>query len=190
MKDFGMIKDSKEVELAKNLYKYVTDETTLKEIIFMILHVESKESGCVKIAPIEIQKQYKEFYLNKMTQSSQIKNNIEISSNIPKLSNKSRDKKNQWGKTFNNTNLYDILMTTKKLQEQEIAFKRNIKAAEELKDCTFHPSISTKGSQSKDKCLSLYNLSKSIVKPNEKTQEEIDYERSKKELTFTPTIHR
>jgi hypothetical protein len=40
----------------------------------------------------------------------------------------------------------------------------------------------------KDKCLSLYNLSKVRKKQPGKSNEEVEYEKSKNELTFTPTI--
>jgi len=58
------------------------------------------------------------------------------------------------------------------------------KSAKSLKQ--FNLSCNSKNKR--DKCLSLYNLSKVKKKRPEKSNEEIEYEKSKSELKFTPAI--
>jgi len=41
-----------------------------------------------------------------------------------------------------------------------------------------------------EKCLSLYNLSKIVKKQSDRTNEEVEYERAKSELTFVPKVHK
>eukprot|EP00826_Nyctotherus_ovalis_P061882 TRINITY_DN8856_c0_g1_i3.p2 TRINITY_DN8856_c0_g1~~TRINITY_DN8856_c0_g1_i3.p2 ORF type:complete len:104 (-),score=21.49 TRINITY_DN8856_c0_g1_i3:303-614(-) len=64
-----------------------------------------------------------------------------------------------------------------------MAADKELLSAKSLKRFSLNPSSSKK----KDKCLSLYNMSKA-KKQTGRTNEEIEYERAKNELTFTPSI--
>jgi hypothetical protein len=192
-----MIRNGRDEELARELYEHIgSKEETLKTAVYMILNIDCKES--LDIAHSEVQKKLKAFSLNRILSagSGKVKKVSEclhaprINACSIKLAEKSREKRKQLVQGFTNPMLADILVATKKVQEKQNSLKKGFRAAQELKECTFHPMVSNEGLTAKNKCLSLYNLAKDVKKLTGRSKEEIEYEKSKNELTFTPTIHK
>jgi len=192
-----MVRNGRDEELAKDLYELLKGkEEALKTAIYMILNIDCEDSLDIKQS--EMQKKFKTLYLNKILNagSSKIEKVSEclhtpnINPSSIRLAEKSREKRKQLVQGFNNPMLADILLATKKAQEKQNTLKKSFRAAQELKECTFHPMVSNEGLTTKNKCLSLYNLAKDIKKLTGRSKEDIEYEKSKNELTFTPIIHK
>eukprot|EP01022_Parablepharisma_sp_SALTPOND_P012866 TRINITY_DN1672_c0_g1_i1.p1 TRINITY_DN1672_c0_g1~~TRINITY_DN1672_c0_g1_i1.p1 ORF type:complete len:579 (+),score=71.24 TRINITY_DN1672_c0_g1_i1:68-1804(+) len=208
MKEFGMLKDIKEEILAKELYDTINgkckngiNEDLLKSAVLAILRIEAK--GDKKLLALELHKRFSVFYFNKMSYQKPAENPQQYSHaptlnpNSIRLAEKSKERRKQLAQEVSLTNtsnptLTDLLMIVKKAQEKQTEAKRKKKAAEETKGCTFRPATFAKGLKSKkeDKHIWLRNLSRPSKKSLDKTTEQIEYEKSKDELTFTPRVPR
>eukprot|EP00826_Nyctotherus_ovalis_P003726 TRINITY_DN10766_c0_g1_i8.p1 TRINITY_DN10766_c0_g1~~TRINITY_DN10766_c0_g1_i8.p1 ORF type:complete len:311 (-),score=68.51 TRINITY_DN10766_c0_g1_i8:140-1072(-) len=196
--DFGMLKSPKDENLVKCLHKLTSgSEEELKSAILMILNIDCESN--VEMAASEMQRLFRPFCLNKILSAGFTRGGEDlaerlhtpkISASSAKLAERSREKRRQLVQELSNPVLADILVATKKAQEKQNTLKKSFRAAQELRECTFHPTISSGGLTAKNKCLLLYNLAKDIKRHNGRTKEEIEYERSKGELTFAPTIRR
>lgn len=196
-----MLKDQKEDENAVALYETLKEDNgishdALQEAVLAILRLETQET---KSPYKKFHEKFQTLYLNKMTHSSptksaqQYSHTPSLNANSVRLAEKSRERRKQLIKEATNGNvskpsIVDLLMIVKKTQEEKTEAKRHKKSEEETKECTFHPEVANKRSASKDKCISLYDMSKSAKKKTGKTTEEIEYEKSKEELLFTPRL--
>jgi len=179
-----MIRNSNEEELVQSLYTKITQHANIeltkeavKANLFIILRIDPNKSS-------KLQEEYQRFYMNKMLHSSRPKiveehlykpklNPVSI-----KLAEKSRDRRiaSSSGKfPKRNMTIMDLLPMIKK---------------EETKNANTQRKYSTKGISGKDKSETLFNRSKKLRRVYDKTTEEVEYEKSKNELTFTPKISR
>ena len=195
-----MIRSEANHKEAESLYEILKEDegipqNKLQTAILSIMRIEAKSKYS------KLHDQFQTFYLNRMTYIIPAKEKQEFSytprlgANTIRLAEKSRERckksvREAKGGLEKKTAIEDFLIMTKKAQDKKNMEKRHIKEIEEAKNCTFHPSISTSRTYSKDKCLSLFELSKSTKKLPGKTTEEIEYDKSKEELVFAPTISR
>ena len=190
LKDFGMIRTINEEKLAKTLYTSINKEgkdgiskNKMKSALFDILRINSQYSSDKKS---KIYNQFQQFYLNKMLFTSRGNTDPRytfrptLNEKSIKLAERSREKRkyclNDSSKKKDKTLTMLKLLTLAKQQIRSNSQRKNNK------------SLNT--SLGRDVCLSLYNKSKKNRRRYDKSTEEIEYEKFKNELTFTPTIHR
>jgi hypothetical protein len=83
----------------------------------------------------------------------------------------------------------------KNCSRKELEDLSNVANREQL-ECTFTPQVNNyshkinSASYQKDRCLDLFNQAKSADKRFDKSTEEVEYEKSKQELTFAPSVSR
>eukprot|EP00826_Nyctotherus_ovalis_P057206 TRINITY_DN7814_c0_g1_i10.p5 TRINITY_DN7814_c0_g1~~TRINITY_DN7814_c0_g1_i10.p5 ORF type:complete len:178 (-),score=46.24 TRINITY_DN7814_c0_g1_i10:547-1080(-) len=177
MKSFGMVRDLKEEELAMELFDCIAEDKELckdvfKATVYSILRIDSEENSHPKIASSEISKRFHVFYLNKMLQSTASRNKKQISS--------------QSNTSFTKTNPSNLL--TVNTQTSNTDLNRKLQPGSKRND---HSQDQTSSQNTgHEKCLSLYNLSKQPKNQAGRSNEEVEYERAKDELTFAPVVHR
>eukprot|EP00826_Nyctotherus_ovalis_P049021 TRINITY_DN5854_c0_g2_i1.p3 TRINITY_DN5854_c0_g2~~TRINITY_DN5854_c0_g2_i1.p3 ORF type:complete len:208 (+),score=70.40 TRINITY_DN5854_c0_g2_i1:844-1467(+) len=200
LKDFGMLKEQKDHKLAQNLFEVLKEDElvtkdSLRSAIFGILRLEAAE----KSEYGKFHKQFETLYLNRITHTTasksipQYSHTPQLNPNSVRLAERSRERRKQLAKEVSGSNasnlsLADLLILARKTQKEQTEMKKSKKAVEEAKACTFHPQVSRKRSTSKDKCIALYDISKSAKKLPGRTTEEIEYEKSKDELLFAPVL--
>lgn len=203
MKDFGMVRDQKEEVLVKSLYQLLAIKEGItidifKSALLIILHVDNVKNAKITLSNSEMHKKFATFYLNKISKPFAAKavprspRTPKINANSKKLAEKykARCKQQLNASKEESTTKEDLLVAMKSMQIQKVQTMRSRQAVEEFRRCTFHPTITTKGSNSKGKCQSPQNLLKTMKRTAEKTREEIEYERMKDELTFAPVINK
>jgi len=165
----------------------------------------------------ELKKYFKKLHLTRLSKKIEPKSknvphymyNPKVNESSEKMALKIREKWKQFTKPYISKNegnvskaqkqkeLADLLVSLKKAQDLQKAEQKKNKQNEEIRNCTFKPKISQFqskrqiiASKAKDKCVLLYNESKTARKKMDKTTEEIDFEKSKKELIFQPNASR
>ena len=196
-----MFKDKKEINLAQNLYDLLKKDNNgitsdlLKNGIYSIFRIENE------FDTLKLHEQFKTFYFNKMSHSNssfsvpQYSHTPKLNANSIKLAERSRERRKQLLKEFHDGKSYkpsieDLLIITQKEREEQLKAKREAQTVIESKNCTFQPTTNEKGSNSRNKCISLYNLSQLNKSPHCKTIEQVENEKSKSELLFTPISYR
>lgn len=177
MKGFGMVRDSKEEGLAMELFDCIAGDKelskdVLKAAVYSILHIDSEENSHPKIASSDISKRFHVFCLNKMLQSTASRNKKQVSS--------------QSNTSFTKTNPPNLLAVNTQAVNTELGKKQR---AESRRNDHSEDHGSSQGA-AHEKCIALYNLSKQPKKQADRTNEEVEYERAKDELTFAPVVHR
>eukprot|EP00826_Nyctotherus_ovalis_P062675 TRINITY_DN9114_c0_g1_i11.p1 TRINITY_DN9114_c0_g1~~TRINITY_DN9114_c0_g1_i11.p1 ORF type:complete len:185 (+),score=47.84 TRINITY_DN9114_c0_g1_i11:113-667(+) len=184
-----MFRNPNEEELAQFLYatikkanKEVTKES-LKPALLTILRVESQKGS------MRMQEQFQRFYMNKMLHSGRQKAAEEYSYKpklnpaTVKLAKKSRERQRQVvsssGKALKNNATVTDLLTMVRREDSQSESMQEIRRR-----------YSAKGIVGKEKSELLFNRSKKLRRPYDKTTEEVEYEKAKNDLTFTPKISR
>jgi len=161
MEEFGMIKDMKEKELVKSLYKVIEGKASkitnevFKEHMLLILQIGIEKNT---YSDSEIQRRFKVFKINKMSITPREKKAISVE--------KSKEREKEVEKSFEDS-ITNILTTISK-------FKNNLS----------FKSINTRNENKNDKCISLYNLSKTPKRYKPKDNHDMD------ELKFTPVTQK
>jgi len=156
---------------------------------------------------------FKVFYYNKISQEKS-KGKEEKFSYHPQLSETTRkitsnlkqkrkdlliqEKKHMqtsFSKKVQNCTIADLLLAQQNQKEKQFAETKKKLEAEKLKECTFRPKLSENTRninkslcRSQSKNQNYYRLAKTQRKKTDKTTQEIEFEKSKNELTFTPNI--
>jgi hypothetical protein len=167
MEEFGMVRDVKERELVRNLYRMIEGRVlrisneVFKEYMLLILCIGT---GRNTYSESEIQRRFKVFRANKMSITPRVNKGEKkiVLIEEPKEQQKETEKSSE--EVVNN-----ILSTINKFKSNKQLF---------IKSMNMH----NKGKN--DKCILLYNLSKIPKKYKAKGEQDND------ELTFTPLIQR
>jgi len=216
LKEFGMINDIKEEKLGTDLYailfnlqkgtKNGIDQNLLKSAVFQILRIPNTPQ--IQGLPKDLHTKFTSFYYNKLShqKAQNYKPEFTYKPQINKVSSKLAEKgrENMLIKAskqvpINNLKtkkdkptLSEMQTIIKSAYEKQIEEQKKKKIKDETKGCTFQPNADFRRPEknNKNKCISLYNLSKSTKKQVGKTTEQVEYEKSKHELTFTPRLGR
>jgi len=176
-----MLRNDKEENLARELYERINGEANkeaVRDILFNVLRLDKEGRA-------ELSNRFQRFYMNKMLYHKRKKNIIEpsytptLNPNSIALVEESRERKKLLMQTTGNVEenkntIADMLLTLRK----------SIKDQEE----TLNSSRIARNNTGKNKCLSLYKLSRTIRRQFDKTTEEVEYEKAKNELTFSPRV--
>eukprot|EP00826_Nyctotherus_ovalis_P006834 TRINITY_DN11666_c0_g2_i1.p1 TRINITY_DN11666_c0_g2~~TRINITY_DN11666_c0_g2_i1.p1 ORF type:complete len:147 (+),score=39.18 TRINITY_DN11666_c0_g2_i1:42-482(+) len=137
----------------------------------------------------ELSDKFQRFYMNKMLYYRQ-KKTFKEPSHIPTLNpvsivlaEKSRERKKQIMQTARNVGENKATIT-----ELLLALGKSTKVQEDEEVKELNTSRLTRNHFGKDKCASLYKLSRTLRRQFDKTTEEVEYEKAKNELTFSPRI--
>jgi hypothetical protein len=187
--------DNEEEEaLIQDMWDYITSNN--KEA--NIPSVEAFLSGIINVKPLEkaplalpknIQNKYQKFNVNRVSSMLTKRRSSEQSNFNPVINATSyRLAKNRKVKQLQ-VNSHDKSCSKKEIEEISITAKR------EQEECTFSPQLNSFSrrlssfSYQKDRCLDLYNQAKSDLKKRvDRSTEEVEFEKSKNELTFMPSL--
>ena len=181
-----MLRYSKERPLAIELYKTIDknnkggiNRDCLKNHIFNIFHLNGSQKKP------EAKDKFHTFYMNKMLYSTREVTTKEfpyapsLNPNSIKLAEKSREKRRKM------LNIEERNLT---ITDMLSIVKRKYDESNQKDNGGLYSSRSEKKLLGMNKSLSLYKLSRVAKKQVGKTTEELEYEKAKNDLTFTPRI--
>jgi hypothetical protein len=176
-----MLRSDKEEALAKELYDTINGEVnkeTIRTALFSVLRLNNK-------GRVELNNRFQRFYMNKMLYRKKKKSIIEpsytptLNPNSIILAERSRERKRLLMQTTG-----DVEESKNAITEMLLNLRKSIRNQEEA----LNRSKTTRNNTMKDKCISLYKLSRTIRRQFDRTTEEVEYEKAKNELTFSPKV--
>ena len=158
LREFGMVRDSKEEQLANMLFDKLklkanngeVERVMVADAILAIMRIGNIEK---KEYIEEMHNEFKLYYINRMTYQKPVERRPDevhapkLDPKSVKLAEKAKAKRLQLIDDSNRTSaqqnltLIDLLMVVKKAQEKQVNAERTKKQAEEDKRCTFRPAI-------------------------------------------------
>ena len=189
---------------SKGFGKYVNDVYTVTKAEADELHKYFKLFYLNKIAKKKTLPKHETSFMHNPT----------ISASSTKMANKIREEWQSLGQNFGpadnkkvNLSLAEILVTVrKKAQEHQPAEKKKDSKKENKNNlrkenqkntgykpkagCSYRMHKQLAPEKKTDKCLELFNCSRILRKKADKSTEEVEYQRQKKELTFQPNAQR